>query len=72
MSTGETLTIVLASDRTVRLSAQLARLDERFLYVIVDGEERRFSRTSGFELPAGGSWGTWRLSGKDLRRTKSW
>lgn len=53
-----------------RLSVPLLRVDERFVYVDFHGEEKRFSRSSGFEVPPGGSWGTWRLSGKDHRRLK--
>jgi hypothetical protein len=53
-----------------RVTVPLLRVDERFVYVDFHGEEKRFSRSSGFEVPPGGSWGTWRLSGKDHRRLK--
>lgn len=53
-----------------RVAVTLLRIDERFIYVDHHGEEKRFSRSSGFEVPPGGSWGTWRLSGKDHRRLK--
>lgn len=66
------MTIVLASDRTVRASGVLGRVDQRFIIVVVDGQERRFNRSTGFETPVGGSWGAWRLAGKDLRRSKTW
>lgn len=68
----EVVTIVLASDRAVRVTGVVQRVDERFIVLVVDGEERRFNRSTGFEMPVGGSWGAWRLAGKDLRRSKSW
>ncbi len=64
------LTIVSATDRGLRVSVPMIRCDERFVWVALLGAELRFSRRSGFELPEGGSWGKWRLSGKDMRRLK--
>jgi hypothetical protein len=46
----------------------LLRVDDVYVYVAVLGEERRFSRLTGFEHPEGGRWSTWRLSGRDRRR----
>lgn len=70
MGERESIVIVSACDRTIRTSAIVLRTDERFVYVEHLGVEKRFSRSSGFEVPVGGAWGALRLSGKDLRRLK--
>lgn len=50
-----------------RLEADFVRMETRHVWVRADGVERRFSRHRGFEVPAGGSWSAWRLSGADHR-----
>ena len=60
--------VVNAANRELRARARLVRVDDRFVYVELLGEEKRFSRSTGFEVPLGGGWGKFRLSGKDMRR----
>ena len=66
----EQVVIVSGVDPTIRACVRVVRLDGRYVYVDHDGVERRFSRASGFEAPEGGSWGSFRLAGKDKRRLK--
>lgn len=65
----ERVTIVYGKDGE-RVSLAVLRVEPQVVVVERDGEELRFSRRTGFELKAGGSWSAWRLSGKDHRRLK--
>ena len=69
MNEREHVTIVYGKDGE-RHSLPVVRLEPNVVVVARDGEELRFSRRTGFELKAGGSWSAWRLSGKDHRRLK--
>lgn len=51
-----------------RAVVPVVKVDSDYVWVEVLGEVRRFSRSTGFEHPPGGTWSTWRLSGKDYRR----
>ncbi|MFO0548971.1 MAG: lyase family protein [Polyangiaceae bacterium] len=65
-----TVTIVNGPRHGERAVVPITRFDEHFVYVELFGEERRFSRHTGFELKGGAAWSTWRLSGADHRRWK--
>lgn len=69
MDEHDQVTIVYGKDGE-RVSLPVVRIEEQVVVVARDGEELRFSRRTGFELKAGGSWSAWRLSGKDHRRLK--
>jgi hypothetical protein len=59
--------IIVHSVSGERIEAKLVRMERRHLWVSVNGVERRFSLHRGFEVPEGGSWSAWRLSGADHR-----
>jgi hypothetical protein len=64
----ETVVIVNGANTDERLECEVVRVTGRHLYVTENGATRRISRAAGFEHPPGGSWSTWRLSGRDRRR----
>ena len=69
MNEHERATIVYGKDGE-RVSVRVVRIEPQVVVMVRDGEELRFSRRTGFEQKAGGSWSAWRLSGKDHRRLK--
>ena len=64
------MTIVDGGRGGSRVAVAVLRFDADYVWVEVLGQERRFSRITGFEHPPGGTWSTWRLSGKDHRLYK--
>lgn len=62
-----TVTVVDGWRGGERVVVPIDRFDEHFVYVNLAGDEKRFSRETGFEIPEGGSWSRWRLCGKDHR-----
>jgi len=65
ITAGQSVTLVNGVNPSQRVRAEVDRVTERHLYLLVDGETRRISRDAGFEHPEGGSWSAWRLSGED-------
>lgn len=64
------ITLVNGASDGERVTVPIARLSDAWVFVRVGDVERRFSRSTGFEHPPGGSWSAWRLSGADRRRLR--
>ncbi len=70
MTGADRVTIVNGMRGGERAVVRVLRVDEVYVWVEVVGQAKRFSRHTGFEHPPGGTWSTWRLSGRDHRRLR--
>lgn len=64
----QSVTLVNGVNTSQRKAAEVVRVTDKYLFVLDGDETRRIGRKAGFELPPGGAWSAWRLSGEDHKR----